>query len=153
MAAEFCGLDSNDKWVSSCGSICCTNNHNIRLNSALLYPNDKDMNYTEFQNAFECYLEERTENCNFGKNCFDCRRFKLLCYEYHNKTLLSNRTKFINVTAVRFNSRNLYYKKTQSMTVDILRSHPVGCDFLTQIKEGEENLLQVVNELRKTKVW
>lgn len=72
MAAELCGLDSNDKWVSSCSSICCTNNHNIRLNSALLYRNDKDMNYTEFQNVFECYLEERKENCNFCKKCFDC---------------------------------------------------------------------------------
>lgn len=39
------------------------------------------------------------------------------------------------------------------MTVDILRSRLVGCDFLTQIKEGEEKLLQVVNELRKAKVW
>lgn len=137
MAAEFCGLDSNDKYVSSCGSVCCTNKHDIRVNSVMLYPNTKDMNYFEFQNAFTCYLEERRKICNFCNTCFDCRRFKQLCYEYYNLRNNSSRRYFIYVIAVRFHLRNLKYK-TQAMTLNILRSRSVGVDFLIQIKEGEE---------------
>ena len=80
---EFCGLDSNDKSIDDCGSICCLLKHNIRVNKVMTYPGNMDMNYVEFQQVFNCYLNERRTACNFFKRCFDCKRFKLLCAEYN----------------------------------------------------------------------
>ena len=51
---EFCGLDSNYKWISDCGSICCEQKHNIRVNKVMTYPGTMDMNYVEFQQVFIC---------------------------------------------------------------------------------------------------
>ena len=120
--AEFCGLDSNDKWIDDCGSICCLKKHNIRVNKVMTYPGSMDMNYVEFQQVFNCYLNQRRADCNFCKKCFDCKRFKLLCSEYITLTQLSNRKFGIYVTAVRFNARNWKYSKTQAMTLEILNS-------------------------------
>ena len=151
--AELCGLDSNDKWIDECGSICCFKKHNIRVNKALTYPGIIDMNYVEFQQVFDCYLNHRRTACNFCKKCFDCKRFKLLCGEYFNITLLSNRKFDIYVTAVRFNARNWKYPKTQAMTLDILNSHIIDDSFQLKIKKGEEKIHEVINEFRKANVW
>ena len=51
---EFCGLDSNDKSIDDCGSICCLLKHNIRVNKVMTYPGNMDMNYVEFQQVFNC---------------------------------------------------------------------------------------------------
>ena len=64
---EFCGLDSNYKWISDCGSICCEQKHNIRVNKVMTYPGTMDMNYVEFQQVFICYLNERKKVCIFAK--------------------------------------------------------------------------------------
>ena len=66
--AEFCGLDSNDKWIDDCGSICCLKKHNIRVNKVMTYPRTMDMNYVEFQQVFNCYLNERKTVSDFCKN-------------------------------------------------------------------------------------
>ena len=112
-----------------------------------------DMNYVEFQQVFICYLNERKKVCDFCKKYFDCKRFKLLCGEYSTITELSRRDLMIYVTAVRFNARNLRYPKVQAMTLDILNSRPVDKHFLSDIKEGERQLQNVINEFRKVKVW
>ena len=151
--AEFCGLESNDKWINDCGSICCEQKHNIRVSKVMTYPETMDMNYVEFEQVFICYLNERKKVCDFCKKCFDCRRFKLLCGEYSTITELSRREVMIYVTAVRFNAHNLCYSKTQAMTLDILNSRPVDLNFLSEIKEGEEQLHNVIDELRNGKVW
>ena len=44
-------------------------------------------------------------------------------------------------------------QKTQAMTLDTLNSRPVDLNFLSEIKEGEEQLQNVIDELRKAKVW
>ena len=151
--AEFCGLDSNDKWIDDCGSICCLKKHNIRVNKVMTYPGSMDMNYVEFQQVFNCYLNQRRTDCNFCKKCFDCKRFKLLCSEYFTLTQLSNRKFGIYVTAVRFNARNWKYPKTQAMTLDILNSRQIDDSFILLIKKSEEQLHEVINKLRKAKVW
>ena len=150
--AEFCGLDSNDKWIDDCGSICCLLKHNIRV-KVMTYPGTMDMNYVEFQQLFDCYLNERKRICDFCKKCFNCKRFKLLRGEYYTITELSNRKFGIFVTAVRFNARNWKYPKTQAMTLDILNSRQIDDSFILLIKKGEEQLHEVINELRKAKVW
>ena len=83
----------------------------------------------------------------FAKKCFDCKRYNLLCGEYSTITELSRREVMIYVTAVRFNARNLCYPKTQAMTLDTLNSRPVDLNFFSEIKEGEEQLQNVTDEL------
>ena len=73
--------------------------------------------------------------------------------EYFTLTQLSNRKFGIYVTAVRFNARNWKYPKTQAMTLDILNSRQIDDSFILLIKKGEEQLHEVINELRKAKVW
>ena len=97
-------MDFNDKWIVDCGSICCLNKHNIRVNKVMTYPGCMDMNYVEFQQVFNCYLNERKTICDFCKKCFDCKRFKLLCSEYCTIKKLSNRKFYKYVTAVSFNA-------------------------------------------------
>ena len=152
--AEFCGLDSNDKLIDNCGSICCLLKHNIRVNKVMTYPETMDMNYVEFQQVFDCYLNERKTICDVCKKCFDCKRFELLCGEYYTITELSNRKFGIFVTAVHFNARNWKYPKTQAMTLNILNSQQqIDDSFLLKIKKGEKQLQEVINELRKANVW
>ena len=62
---EFCPIDSNDEWVSNCGSAFCSYDHNIRMNVVKVYPGDMDMTYLDFQDVFECHLRERKNSCNF----------------------------------------------------------------------------------------
>ena len=151
--AEFCGLDSNHKWTDDCGSICCLKKHNIRINKVMTCPGSMDTNYVEFQQVFNCYLNQRRTDCNFWKKCFHYKRFKLLCSEYFILRQLSNRKFGIYGTAVRFNARNWKYPKTQAMTLDILNSQRTDDSFMLLIKKGEGQLHEVINELRKAKVW
>ena len=99
----------------------------------LAYPGSMDMNYVEFQQVFDCYLNQRRTVCKNKKKGFNCKRFKSLCGEYFNITLLSNRKFDIYVTAVRFNARNWKYPKTQAMTLDILNSRKIDDSFLLKI--------------------
>ena len=116
---EFCSLDSNDKWESDCGSVCSPENHHIRKNYLSLDMFTADMTYEEFQNVFDCYLEERKFKCGFCLSCWDCRRFPHLYFEYENIVLNSHREDMTYCTAVRFCSRNLRYS-TNFRSVDFL---------------------------------
>ena len=53
---EFCNLDLNDKYLEFCGSICCSQNHHIRMNSVFFPRGEMDMNFADFRNAVNCYL-------------------------------------------------------------------------------------------------
>ena len=110
----------------------------------MTYP---ESNYVEFQQVFNCYLNQRRTDCHFCKKCFDCKRFKLFCSEYFILTQLSNRKFGIYVTAVRFNACNWKYLKTQAMTLDILNSQQIDNSFKLSIEKGEEQLHEVINEL------
>ena len=68
--AEFCGLDSNDKWIDDWGSICCLKKHSIRVNKVMTYPGSMDMNYVEFQQVLNCYLNQEKQIVIFAKNVF-----------------------------------------------------------------------------------
>ena len=118
----------------------------------MTYPGTMDMNYVEFQQVFNCYLNERKTVCDFCKKCFDCKRFKLLCGEYYTITELSNRKFDIFVTAVRFNAHSWMYPKMQAMTLDILNSRKIDDSFLLKIKKGEKQFQEVINELLKANV-
>ena len=144
MAAEFCALDSNDKWISNCGSKVFSKDHNIRINSVMMYPNEKDMNYLEFQKVFECYLAERKFYCKFCKVCNSCRCLKHLGIEYQTLMLNSWRKSGKYVTAVRFCSENLNYTKTLCMTVVILNHRFVDLNFIEDIEEREKKNMKTL---------
>ena len=104
---EFCNLDLNDKYLEFCGSICFSQNHHIRMNSVFFPREEMDMNFADFRNAVNCYLQERKLICNFCQKCFDCKRFNNLKSEYEyflrrnrSKKLFHNN---IYITTVRFN--------------------------------------------------
>ena len=118
----------------------------------MTYPASMDMNYVEFQQVFNCYLNKRRTDCNFCQKCFDFKRFKLLCSEYSTLIQLSNRKFGIYVTDVGFNARNWKYPKKQAMTLDILNSRQIDDSFILLIKKGEEQIHEVINELQKAKV-
>ena len=75
---EFCNLDSNDTYLDYCGSICCSQNHHIRMSSVFFPHGEMDMNFADFRNVFKCYLMERKSICNFCKECFNRKRFNEL---------------------------------------------------------------------------
>lgn len=78
---EFCSLDLNDKWISKCGSICCSENQNIRINYVMLHLCDMDITILIFK-TFLIVTWTREKNCDFCKRCSECRRFRQLYYEY-----------------------------------------------------------------------
>ena len=127
--------------------------HNIRVNKVMTYPGTMDMNYVEFQQVFNCYLNERKTVYDFRKKYFDCKRFELLCGEYYTITELSNRKFGIFVTAVRFNAHNWKCPKAQAITLDILNSRQIEDSLLLKIKKCEKQLQEVINELRKANFW
>lgn len=154
MAAEFCTLDSNDKWVSHCGRKLCSKDHNIRVNSVMFNPNTMDMNYVEFQRVVECYPKERKFYCKFFKMCKSCQRFKRLCCELETIMLNSCRKSGGYVTAVRFCSKNFRYPKTLCITVDILVHRSVSKKFVEKIEEKEKPFYRnVVNAFRSELFW
>ena len=59
---EFCNLDSNDRYLDYCGSICCSQNHHIRMSSVFFPHGEMDMKSI----------------CNFCKECFNRKRFNEL---------------------------------------------------------------------------
>ena len=79
------------------------------------------MDYVEFFNVFNCQLQDRKLKCQFCKKCFDCRRFRQLCYEWFGIVKNSRRKDGIYCTVVRFCQRNLRYQKTQCMTLDFFK--------------------------------
>ena len=60
------------------------------------------MDYVEFFEVFKCQLQEKKQKCGFCKKCFNCMRFRQLCYEWHDIVCNSNRRYGICCTAVRF---------------------------------------------------
>ena len=125
---KFWELDCNDKWVESCGSTKCSQNHNIRKNAVMLPCSCMDMNWRDFLDVLDCYRPQRVAACQFCKKCSDCRRFKLLCVEAETITLNSWRQRKSFAVAVRFNSINRKYPKTLPMTVDILNRRIINSD-------------------------
>ena len=148
----FGKIDDNDSWEGNCMSLVCEENHKLRKNPKLdMYTSDMD--YVQFFNVFECQLNERKRQCGFCKNCFNCRRFKLLCYQWDGIILNSNRKYGNHCTAVRFYLRKLKYPKAQCMTLDFLSSGPVHEEFQNFVEEKEKILFDIANEFRKAKVW
>ena len=45
---EFCNLDSNNRYLDYCGSICCSRNHHIRMSSVFFPHGEMDMNFADF---------------------------------------------------------------------------------------------------------
>ena len=117
---QFCKFDSNDKYLDSCDSMCCTEDDNIRMNCVFLPHGSMDMTFSDFRNVYNCYLMEQQAICGFCKSFLDCKRFKQWTIESRNRRIdfLYNN---VYITLVRFNSQNLKYK-TQCFTVDILRT-------------------------------
>ena len=77
------------------------------MNSVFFPRGEMDMNFADFRNAVNCYLQERKLICNFCQKCFDCKRFNNLKSEYEyflrrnrSKKLFHNN---IYITTVRFN--------------------------------------------------
>lgn len=113
-----------------CMNLACHQNHKIRKNGKKLGMYRSDMSYIESFEVFKCQLRERKQSCNFCKKCFDCRRFKILCYDWYGIVTNSNRKYGIHCSAMRFCQRNLRYRKTECMTVDFLNSGVVDKDFI-----------------------
>ena len=126
---NFWKLDSNDEWVESCGSIQCSQNHNIRKNAIMFPPTCMDTNWLDFLDIIDCLRQERVAVCNFCKNCHKCRRFKRLCARASGITLNSWRKKARSYfIVVRFNCLNQKYPKTLPMTVDIYYRKIISVD-------------------------
>ena len=148
----FGKTDDNDSWQGNCMSLVCEENHKLRKNPKLDM-HISDMDYAQFFDVFEYQLNEREEQCVFCKKCFNCRRFRLLCYEWHRTILNSNRKNGIYCTAVRFCKQNLRYPKTQCITLDFLNSRPVDDEFKNFVEKKEKIIFDIANEFRKVKVW
>ena len=152
---EFWKLDSNDKWVESCGSTQCSQNHNIRKNAVMLPLTAMDLNWLDFLDVIDCYRRERVAQCDFCKKCKKCRRFKLLCAEAETIMLSSWRNVNSFVVAVRFHCINYKYPKILPMTVDILNRCLMNADEKNLIKKKEEEILfnKMINEFRNQYYW
>lgn len=149
---EFCSLDSNDKWESDCGSVCCPENYHIRKKLSFAWYVYSGYDLRRISKRFWLLLEERKFKCGFCLNCWDCRRFRHLCLEYENIVLNSHREDMSYCTALRFCSRNLRYS-TNFPTVDFLTRRTVDEDFPKRVKEKEKILYKVINRFRKQKLW
>ena len=103
-------------------SLVCDETYKLRKNHIYLDMYTSDMDYVQFFDVFDCQLKERKIQCGFCKVCFNCKRFRLLCYQYNGIVCNSNRKNGIYSTAVQFCQWNLRYPKTQCMTLDISSS-------------------------------
>ena len=149
---NFWKLDSNDRWVGSCGSTECSQNHSIRRNTAILPSTCMDMNWLDFLDALDCFQLQRVAACQFCKKCSDCRRFKLLCAEAETITLNSWRQRCKSfVVAVRSNSLNQKYPKMLPMTVDTLNRVIINDDEEKLYKEKKQKNFyeKIINKYKK----
>ena len=146
-------LDSNDMQATHCMSLVCSKNHTLTKNHNLHSMYVADMDHVKFFNVFNCQLEERKLKCQCCKKCFDCRRFRQLCYELNGVGENSRRKQGIYCTAVRFYQRNLQYPKTDCMTLDFLNSRNVDEKFINFVEEKEKVLFKVADKFRKVKMW
>lgn len=76
---EFCGMDSNDRWVGECGATGCHGRHNILKNNVMCLPNDCIMNWWDFLDVLQCY--ERNAQCGVCTSCSQCQEFFLCLLE------------------------------------------------------------------------
>ena len=142
---EFYKIDCYDEWLEDCGSLCCSQNHNLRKNTAMLPWSAMDMDWCDFLETLDCYHRERESVCGFCTKCKNCRRFKLLCAEaWGSITLNSWRNVYSYVVAVRFNTKNWKYPPLP-MTVDILNRRFVDNDEKEEILEKEKILTNIIN--------
>ena len=80
---------------------------------------------------------------------FDCRRFKILCYDWYGIVANSNRKYGIYCTAVKFCQPNLRYPKTECMTVHFLNSGVVDEDFTNFVKKMKKFFLRLQTNLEQ----
>lgn len=134
-------------------SLHCNQNHMVRKNEKKLEIYTCNMPYVSFFEIFMGQFRERKQRCNFWKLSFDCRRFKILCYDWDGIVVNSNQKHGIYCTVVRFCQRNVKYPKRQCMTIDCLNSGPVDEDFINFVEKNEIILFETANELRRASVW
>ena len=151
---QFCKLDSNDNWVSICGSTECSHNHNIRKNDHIMPWNAMDMNWLDFLDVIDCYRRKRVAQCSFCKKCKQCRQFKLLCAKAKTITLNSWDNVGSFVVAVRFNFKNYAYPML-CMNVDILNRRIISNAERQVYKNKEHEILfeKVINQFRNEYYW
>ena len=133
------------------GSTKCSQNHNIRKNTAMLPSSCYDMNRLDFLDVLDCYRRQRVAACRFCKRCDECRNFKRLSAEAWDITLNSWRNVRSYVVAVRFNSMNQKNPKTLPMTVDVLNRFIINVDEEKLYKEKEQNILyeKIINKYKR----
>ena len=134
-------------------SLVCDETYKLRKNHIYLDMYTSDMDYVQFFDVFDCQLKERKIQCGFCKVCFNCKRFRLLCYQWDGIVCNSNRKNGIYCTAVRFCQQNLKYPKTECMTLEFFSGGPVQKDFINFIEKKEKILSEIANKFRNVKVW
>ena len=144
----FRKIDDNDTFENHCMSLVCKQNHMVRKNEIKLGIYTCDVPYVNFFEVFMCQLREREQQCNFCKLRFNCRRFKILCYDWDGIIRNSNRNQKIYCTAVRYFQINLNYC-TQCMTVDFLNSGVVDDEFINFVEKNENFFLKLQTNLKR----
>ena len=69
----------------------CSENHLLRKNYRMLNMFTANFDYGQIFDVFNCQLQERKQTCGFCKQCFDCKRFKFLVFDWYNIVCNSNR--------------------------------------------------------------
>ena len=137
---EFCGLDSNDKWVGQCGASECYGKHNILKNEVLCLQSHQIMNWWDFLDALECY--ERSAECGHCTRCRWCKYyFKNLLGEAWGLTWNTWRTKDGQIfMAVRFSPHCEWYAR-RPMVVEPWRHRTPSPEEREAIEQKEEETL------------
>ena len=147
---EFCGLDSNDKWLESCGVACCTKKHNMLKNEVMLNTSHRLMNWWDFLDVLVCY--QQSAECGLCTKCNWCRfYFKNLLGEAYG--LIWNTWRTMDgqfFTVVRFSPHNECYSR-RPMTVTPWTRRRVSAEKKEKIEEKEKKTILKLINIFKTK--
>ena len=83
-----------------CTSMCCSGDHKLVYNDSSLV-SFFTVSYKDMKKIITCFLNERTELCNFCKKCIDCKNF-LFLYSQFNDSYLKNLDRNHNYVFISF---------------------------------------------------
>ena len=100
-----------------CTSMCCSGDHKLVYNDSSLV-SFFTVSYKDMKKIITCFLNERTELCNFCKKCIDCKNFLFLYSQFNDSYLkILDRNRNYAVISFMFYFNELKYLRKKNLRV------------------------------------
>ena len=96
---------------------CCSGDHKLVYNDSS-FVSFFTVSYKDMKKIITCFLNERTELCNFCKKCIDCKNFLFLYSQFNDSYLkILDRNRNYAVISFMFYFNELKYLRKKNLRV------------------------------------